>query len=345
MNEPRSLLVVRRDNIGDLVCTTPLIAALRRRFPHAWLGALVNSYNAPVLEGNDDLDAVIVYTKLKHLESGESVLRALGARLASYLRLRRRGIDWALLATPDFSPRMLRLARWLGAKRIAGFSDGSVASLALDQAVPLATLEGRHEVERAFALGSLFGIAGEIPPLRVVPDPAEIEAVRALLRPHPGAKIALHVSARRAAQRWPAECFAALVERLHAAHGASSLLLWSPGPANHPRHPGDDAKANEIVARVGPAASLVAYPTLRLAELIGALAACDAVVCADGGALHLAAALGKPVVALFGDSPPERWRPWGAPHRVIQPASRDVADIAVEEVADALASFLAPVAR
>ena len=60
------ILVIRRDNIGDLVCTTPLIVALRQRFPQAWLGAWVNSYNAPVLDGNPDLDQVFVYTKGKH---------------------------------------------------------------------------------------------------------------------------------------------------------------------------------------------------------------------------------------------------------------------------------------
>ncbi|MDA8109391.1 MAG: glycosyltransferase family 9 protein [Betaproteobacteria bacterium] len=342
MSEPRSLLVVRRDNIGDLVCTTPLLTALRRRFPQAWLGALVNSYNAPVLAGNDDLDAAIAYTKLKHLEPGKSALGALGARLASFWKLRRQGLDCVLLATPDFSPRMLHLARWLGAKEVAGFSDGSAASRALDRSVPLAGLEGRHEVERVFALAALFDIAGEIPPLKVVPDATEIEHVRALLAPQPAPRIAVHVSARRPAQRWPAERFAELIRRLHERRGASSLLLWSPGPAHHPRHPGDDDKANEIVARVGRAAPLVAYPTYRLAELIGALAACDAVVCADGGALHLAAALGKPIAALFGDSPPERWRPWKLPHEVLRPESRDVRDLAVDEVAAALARLLAP---
>jgi ADP-heptose:LPS heptosyltransferase len=70
--------------------------------------------------------------------------------------------------------------------------------------------------------------------------------------------------------------------------------------------------------------------------LIGALAACDEVICADGGAMHLAAALGKPIVALFGDAPVERWRPWGVRHRIVRPESRDVADVSV---ADVLAAY------
>jgi ADP-heptose:LPS heptosyltransferase len=82
------------------------------------------------------------------------------------------------------------------------------------------------------------------------------------------------------------------------------------------------------------------YRTERLAELIGALAACDLVICPDGGAMHVAAALGKPAVALFGDSSPARWRPWGVPSRVLQPPSHEVADLAVADVAAAAAALL-----
>jgi ADP-heptose:LPS heptosyltransferase len=149
------ILVVRRDNIGDLVCTTPLIAGLRRNRPTAWIGALVNSYNAPVLRDNPDLDEVVAYTKLKHLEEGEGAATALGRRIADLWRLRRLGIDLAVLATPDFSPRLVRTARLLGAKAIAGFSDGSRAAASLDHAVPLSQLQGKHEVERVYALAPL----------------------------------------------------------------------------------------------------------------------------------------------------------------------------------------------
>jgi ADP-heptose:LPS heptosyltransferase len=131
----------------------------------------------------------------------------------------------------------------------------------------------------------------------------------------------------------------ALIRRLSAERNATVMLLWSPGPSNDPRHPGDDEKAREILART-ESAGAVAYPTQRLAELIGALAACDAAVCSDGGAMHLAAALGKPIVCFFGDSPVERWRPWGVPYRVLRPDSRDVRDVTVDEAAAALSALL-----
>jgi ADP-heptose:LPS heptosyltransferase len=80
-----------------------------------------------------------------------------------------------------------------------------------------------------------------------------------------------------------------------------------------------------VVAQAAPAA--IPVPTPDLKTLIAALSLAGRVVCPDGGAMHLAAALGKPLVALFGDSPVERWRPWGVPHRVLRPESRDLADL------------------
>ncbi|MBK7015823.1 MAG: hypothetical protein IPH39_09655 [Sulfuritalea sp.] len=78
-------------------------------------------------------------------------------------------------------------------------------------------------------------------------------------------------------------------------------------------------------------------------ELIAALAECDALICADGGAMHLAAGLGLPIVCLFGDSGAARWRPWGVPYRLLQKPSLDVGDIAVAEVVAAFNALRADI--
>jgi ADP-heptose:LPS heptosyltransferase len=113
------------------------------------------------------------------------------------------------------------------------------------------------------------------------------------------------------------------------------LLLWAPGDPDNPRHPGDDGKARAVVQGCA-GLPVLACPTTTLPRLIAALSLCDYVVCADGGAMHLAAALEKRIVCFFGDSGPERWRPWKARHEVLQPASRDLKDLSV---ATALAAF------
>jgi heptosyltransferase-3 len=335
------ILVVRRDNIGDLVCTTPLFSALRRRFPQGWTGALVNSYNAPVLDRNADLNDVFVYTKLKHVGATESALAALGRRLGMLWRLRRARLDAVILATPDFVPRLARLARWLAPRDVLGFSDGSpAAARLLDWSVPVAHVQGMHEVERVLSLAKRFDIQGEAPPLRLVPDEDFVRKAAGRLGAAPRLKVAVHITARRPKQRWPAGRFAELISKLHAQHNARVMLLWFSGAADDPRHPGDNDKAREVERLLAGKVPLATCGTAQLPELIGALAACDIVITPDGGALHLAAALGKPIVALFGDSAPERWRPWGVAQRVLQASSHDVADLSVAQVADAFADLL-----
>ena len=154
------ILIVRRDNIGDLVCTTPLIAALRRRFPDGWLGALVNSYNAPVLDGNPDLDAVFVYTKAKHRGADQSLPGILWRRLLMMRRLRRMQLDDVIVATTSPQPRVVRLARWLKPKRIIGF--GTVEGL--DVALPV---DDRPPEAERVSRAAVYGIAGPLPACRV----------------------------------------------------------------------------------------------------------------------------------------------------------------------------------
>ncbi len=336
------ILVIRRDNIGDLVCTTPLISALRARYPRAHIAALVNSYNADVLEGNPALDAVHVYTKLKHRAAGESWLDLFSARLRLLMALRRQRFDCVLLAKSGFDRQGLALARWIGPRHVVGFAppDGRRAA-GLTHPVPPAHAAELHEVEVLARLGTALGIDDALGPLHAYPSAARVAEWRArlpaLAEERERTWIALHVSAREPGRHWPAEKVVALMEKLGAAGGVGFVLLWAPGAADDPRHPGDDDKAQAIQHGAPAGAPLLAAPTARLADLTAVLSLCDAFIGADGGALHLAAALGLPIVALFENLEHKKrhWHPWRVPYELVAPATRDIADIAVDQVAEA----------
>ncbi len=328
MNPSRKILVVRRDNIGDLVCTTPLIDALRQRFPEAWVGALVNSYNAPVLQGNPSVDEIFTYTKLKHRAAGSSALAALWRRVAMIWRLRRMGIDDLILAAPAHQSSAERFCRWVQPKRV-------------HRADPA---RGGHEVEHV--MSALEGLGGVAPGegCRVFADPLRVSRLSQGLpedwqedtRPVVG----IHISARKPRQRWPVERFAAVMRRLHERDGVRFLLFWAPGPASDPRHPGDDENAQALLAATG---GLPVWPmaTGELDDLIAGLSLVDRMLCSDGGAMHLAAGLGKPMVCLFGNSDLVRWHPWGVPYEALQPPSQDVSDVSVEQFLAAYDRLLA----
>ena len=320
------ILIIRRDNIGDLVCTTPLIRALREQLPTAYIAALVTKYNLGVMDGNPDINALFSYTKAKHLGSGESRIGILWDRLVTIWKLRSQRFDWILLpGGPQRSS--IRFAKMIGGKNILIRDEEDVAG-------------GPHHVEQCCHQLVRMGLRMATPATRLTPDPSRIERFQETLpqgwawkdRHEP--VIALHLSSRKPSQRWSAERFAETARMLHDKLGARFLLFWSPGAADNPLHPGDDEKAQEVLKATE---GLPVHPivTESLEDLIAALSLCDSIICSDGGAMHLAAALGKPMVCLFGDSDPEHWGPWGVRHAVLHKPSRDVADISTNEVVEA----------
>jgi len=337
------ILIIRRDNIGDLICTTPLFEALRRRYPNAYLAALVNSYNAPAIQGNPHLDAVFAYTKGKHA-AGESVVQAYLKRVKLLWSLRCQRFDYVLLPSSGFAPRALGLARLVSPRHIVGFVTEQAASSAIDRAIPYGDGGRLHETEDMFRLLSPLDVGGLIPRMTVVPDPALVATLRRGLpegvRSGNGPLVALHISARKEKQRWPIDRFAELAHRLQAQYGARFLVFWSPGDEKNPFHPGDDGKAARLLdAMAGlPVAPVV---TTHLSELMAGLSLCDLAVLSDGGAMHIAAGLGKSVLCFFGNSPTSRWYPWGVRHELLQTPSRDVNDISTDDACQAFSRLVA----
>lgn len=314
-------MIIRRDNIGDLVCTTPLISRVRQRYPYAHLSVFCNSYNAPILKNNPNVDWVYFYTKSKHVDNILSRFKAMLRTLATVINLRRQKIDLALVASPGGT----KYAKLIGARKIVCKPEGNTTPM--------------HEVASCLAI---IGVQADETKdkLLIVPDPVAVEKLfKSFPVPAPATqRIAVQISARRVLQQWSVENYRALIERL-TEKGFQVLLFWSPGQANHPQHPGDDEKATAIIQQLSAFASSNTYPiaTQHLEELIAGFSSCDAVISPDGGAMHIAAGLGKPIVALFGDTTPVHWSPWGVRNILLKAEQTGcIAEITPPQVADAL---------
>jgi len=329
------ILVIRRDNIGDLVCTTPLFTTLRNSFPHAHIAALVNSYNAPVLNANLNLDAIYVYKKAKHRESGESKITVWLSTLKLIISLREQKWDYAIIATTAYSKSALKFARAVKPHRIISFAPNDTN---ISDPVDQQLTDGLHEAEAVFQL---------LAPLGIKEKPGAVEVFNSFSPVHSSITVSnnvhpivgMHISARKPNQRWPIENFSKLAHELHNKFETSLLLFWSPGSMDHPQHPGDDKKAKKMQSLCDDI-PLTLFPTRSLNELINGLSICDYIICSDGGGMHLAAGLGKPIICLFGNSSAVQWHPWGVPYELLQKKSEVVADISVEEVLSANGTLL-----
>ena len=139
-----NILIIRRDNIGDLLCTTPLLRGLKDQLKVSRLDVVTNSYVAPVLKGSHLIDSLYIYNKLKHGHT--SFLKAAFERIRLIFNLRENHYDYILA----FDHRALNLTRYLRKTKVL---------------TPIIDWTNQTEVERAWELGQRMGLKGLPGPL------------------------------------------------------------------------------------------------------------------------------------------------------------------------------------
>jgi ADP-heptose:LPS heptosyltransferase len=303
-----TILLIRLRLIGDVVFTTPVIGALRRRFPDARLIYLVEESAAPVVSANPDLSAVIT---VRHSRGFERLRD--DASLA--LRLRRADID--LTIDLHGGPRSALLC-WASRAPVRVGYDVPGRSWMYTHVVhrPKA-YRPRHAVVNQWDLLAAVDATFAGPPDReqdrtrmTVPGEAVTSTMRMLRErgvPAESRLVVLHVSAGNPFRRWPESSFATVAATLAGPpHHCAVLLTAGPSDAQ--------AAARVIAqarARAGADATrIVDGDPLSLWQL---RAACDRAalfIGGDSGPLHIASTSDVPVVALYGPTLPERSAPW-----------------------------------
>ena len=301
-----NILIIRRDNIGDLLCTTPLLRGLKDQLKVSRLDVVTNSYVAPVLKGSHLIDSLYIYNKLKHGHT--SFLKAAFERIRLIFNLRKNHYDYILA----FDHRALNLTGFLRKTKVL---------------TPIQDWADQTEVERAWELGQRIGLKG-------VPGPLALPLYSSSSDIKNTQILGIHISARRVRQQYPIAQWIKLIRALHDLDTKLTFhIFWSPGDFKSPMHPGDDDKA-EILKEGLKDLPVNFMPTPTLESLIKSIQTCGSMIMADGGAMHIAAALNRPIIALFGDSNPKRWRPWGVPYKILQNNTENVKDIEPSKIID-----------
>ena len=283
------ILIVRLGALGDVVHTIPVAAALRRAHPMCQIDWIVDARHAELLDLVRVLDRVIA------LETP-----AIPGWLRAVRELRQVSYDVAL----DLQGLMKSalLARASGAQRVIGFS---VWHLREKGARPFYSEVGDppgdavdHVILKNLRLLRTLGIETSRVefPLRDEPS-AAADVVRGLLGEAPFAL--LNPGAAWPNKRWPPERLGAVASFLRDIRGLRSVVLWGPG----------EAPLAQSVADASDGAAVVAPPT-RMADLVRLSRAATVVVSGDTGPLHVAAAAGAPLVAIFGPTDPLRNGPF-----------------------------------
>lgn len=294
------ILVVAPSWIGDTILAQPLLALLKRNDPAARIDVLAPDWSAPLLSRMTEVDAVIV-NPFAHGEFSLGARRALGRRLRGNA------------ASADFSTAFVLPNSWksalvpffAGIPRRIGYQ-GESRYLLLNERHRLDVAAHPQLVQRYAALAG--PLPATLPKAHLSSTIEQQQAVRrALNLPLDAAPVIFCPGAEYgAAKRWPAQHFAALARLV----AGPQNPVWLIGSAK-------DAAVGDKIAEAAEGTALNLCGRSTLEQAIDLLASASCVVSNDSGLMHVAAALGRPLVALYGSSSPTYTPPLSANAEII----------------------------
>ena len=291
-HQPR-FLVVRLGSLGDVIHGIPAAAALRVRFPHARIDWLVDPRYVELLDLVECIDSPIALDP-RDLRIGGghgwSVLK--GLRAAHYDAV----VDLQGLLKSAVLGRLAGATRTIGAPW-AHLREPLARLFYTDAPDPGAA---PHVIDKNLGLLGPLDVTDRTVhfPIRI---PRTDTVTSVVDRFGPDGYAILNPGAAWPNKRWPAARFGAVAASIRREHGWRSVVLWGPG----------DQELAASVAAASQGASEVAPPT-TITDIVGIARAARLMVSGDTGPIHIAGAVGTPLVALFGPTSPERNGPWAA---------------------------------
>lgn len=286
LSTPSRILVIQLRRIGDVILTTPAIAALKKRYPAAAIDLLVEAPGAQAVAGNPHLRDILVYDA--HGPWGA----------LSWVRsVRRRRYDWVI----DF----------LGTPRSAIVTAGSGA---LVKAGPAhVSHRWAYNLKLVQSTTAHYGALEKIrvlKPLGVPSEHADFMPKLYFFSPSSSTRnvVGLVPASRKVTRQWPAASYAALGRMLRERCGCELLVFWGPG---------EKALAEEVARGIGDGARITPE-TKDLRAAAGLMHACRLIVTNCNGPKHMAVALGVPTVTIHGSSDPVSWNPPHPKHLVVR---------------------------
>jgi heptosyltransferase-1 len=311
---PDKVLVVRLGAIGDVVNAQVVANAIREARPRTQIGWVVHDLARPLVEGHPSVDRVHVWRRGCGLGGWLALVRELRAERYGLALDLQRIAKSGLLARASGAPRVLGFDRARSKELGWMWSTERIASGRADA----------HRLEWYLEFAEHLGLARPSALHRLPRDEAAARWAEGEVAALGSAPVLLNVGASKPPNRWPPERFGALAQAL--ARALDAPVGWTGGPGDK----GFAERAQRAAGAGTCARSWVGSTSLlQLAEL--ARRARLFVSC-DTGPMHLAAAVGAPVVALFGPADPRRTGPWGPGQRVVQSPSGRMEDLLVEPV-------------
>jgi heptosyltransferase-2 len=303
----RKILVMRYRFIGDTVLTVPFLRNLREAYPAAQIDLMLEPFSGQVIEGCPYVDRVIPFEfKTIHTYSAAAERGKLAGYLHYVRLIRNERYDAAFVLKRSLSSALL--VRLAGVPRRIGFATEGRGILLTDR---VAYRQDQHEVLNFLDCLRVLDVPIGSTVLELWPTPENDKKVSALMAQagwkDDEFKVIIHAAASLPAKQWPLDRFAAIMTVLHDRHRARFVYTGSAG----------DAELYRSIEKLGPFHGLDLCGITNVRENLSVYKRADLFFGVDSGPMHMAAAVGVPVVALIGPTDERKWGPWGDGHTVI----------------------------
>ncbi len=312
--ENKKILLVRNDNLGDLICTTPAIEALRKKYPNSQIDIVVNSYNHSAIVNNPFVNKIYCYTKSKHKKALLDKIKVSFEKIKILLDIKKEKYDAAIVFRSDYSKSAELFANItnatykIGVKNLKG-KDNFNIHIAVNQ---------NHEVEFCFDCLNPLEIKhnGEKTYFHI-----EDKYIKKYKKYYDS--VVFHISARMKPNQMSYEKLKKILLKLDL-----EIVITA------------DPKDWEIAKKLENETKAIFIRTKSFLDWAGVIKNAKFFITLEGGAMHIAPALGIKTMALFGCSDINRWHPWGYKHLVLQDKSHKAENIDNNLIVDRILEIL-----
>ena len=329
------IIILKRDKLGDLLLTTPMLQLLKKLHPKSELAVVAPESSAWILKNVPFIDKLYSYPQPKsfNLKSIASIF----IQLFIFLKIRLKHYDIAIAAGGEFSPRAIKRLSWIKAKRTISFvpKNKTIKGITDPLIEPSHKKKGRHESQRMVELlNPITKSKGQLtlPSIYFKPPQEWLKKAHFFLTESQLKKeqyIVFGLGARREKKQASKEQIIETAKYAYKKHKLKTILVWTPGGKNNKSYPGDDEIAYDILKNE-PKEIIPLRAPLDLT--IGVIWLAKKSIFPDSGLMHFASASPGGVIGLFADtknSPnPMQWGPLGRKSSYIE-AKKSIKELGI----------------
>ena len=333
------IIILKRDKLGDLLLTTPMLQILKKTFPKSKLTVLAPQSSAWILKDAPFVDMLYSYPQPKSFNL-KSILSFLN-QLYIFLKIRREHYDVAIAAGGEYSHRAVKRLLWMKAKRTISFVPKNKTIKGITDPIIETNPKNKknkefHEAQRIIKLlKPIINSKNKLNSPQVYFEPPQgwLKNAESFLTKHQIQKkqyIIFGLGARREKKQASKEQIIETARYVHKKYHIKTILVWTPGSKNNKNYPGDDEIAYEILKDATEEIIPLRAP---LDLTIGVIWLAKKSIFPDSGLMHFAAASPGGVIGLFAEtniSPhPDQWGPLGSNSTYIE-ANKTIKELGVK---------------